>query len=85
MSKGHIDTAVGGAFLSLTIDGAMTLIKKNVTNQSWGGKKIPNRYAYHKRSRYAFYENGSFDEKVGRTCHGTVQIIRAQVQKQSSK
>jgi hypothetical protein len=28
MSKGHIDTAVGGAFLSLTIDGAMTLIKK---------------------------------------------------------
>jgi hypothetical protein len=30
MSRGHIDAAVGGAFLSLTIDGAMTLIKKMV-------------------------------------------------------
>jgi hypothetical protein len=30
MSRGHIDVAVGGAFLSLTIDGAMTLIKKMV-------------------------------------------------------
>jgi hypothetical protein len=30
MSWGHIDAAVGGAFLSLTIDGATTLIKKMV-------------------------------------------------------
>jgi hypothetical protein len=33
MSKGHLDAAAGGAFLSLTIDGAMTLIKKMVANQ----------------------------------------------------
>jgi len=36
MSKGHIDAAAGGAFLSLTIDGAMALIEKMVANQSWG-------------------------------------------------
>jgi hypothetical protein len=36
MSKGHIDAAAGGAFLSLTIDGATTLINKMVMNQSWG-------------------------------------------------
>ena len=36
MSKGHIDAAVGGAFLSLTIDEATTLIEKMVANQSWG-------------------------------------------------
>ena len=34
MSKGHIDAAAAGAFLSLTIDGAMALIKKMVSNQS---------------------------------------------------
>ena len=34
MLKGHVDVAVGGAFLSLTIDGAKALIKKMVANQS---------------------------------------------------
>jgi hypothetical protein len=38
MSRGHIDAATGGAFLSLTIDGAMALINKMVANQSWGRK-----------------------------------------------
>jgi len=32
MSKGHIDAAAGGAFLSLTIENAMTLIEKMVAN-----------------------------------------------------
>ena len=36
MSKGHVDAAVGGAFLSLSIAGATALIKKMVANQSWG-------------------------------------------------
>jgi hypothetical protein len=36
ISKGHLDAATGGAFLSLTIDEAMALIEKMVTNQSWG-------------------------------------------------
>jgi hypothetical protein len=35
MSKGHIDVATQGAFLSLTPDRAMALIKKMVANQSW--------------------------------------------------
>ena len=39
MSRGHIDTAVGGAFLSLTIDGAMALIEKMVSNPSWGEER----------------------------------------------
>jgi hypothetical protein len=34
MSKGHIDAAVGGAFLSLTINNATTLIEKRVATQS---------------------------------------------------
>jgi hypothetical protein len=34
MSKGHIDVATRGAFLSLTIDGATALIDKMVANQS---------------------------------------------------
>ena len=34
MSKGHMDVAAGGAFLSLTIDGATALIEKMVANQS---------------------------------------------------
>ena len=37
-SRGHLDAAVGGALLSLTIDGAMTLINKMVSNQSRGRK-----------------------------------------------
>jgi len=39
MSRGHIDAAAGGAFLSLTIDGATTLINKKVSNQSWGEER----------------------------------------------
>ena len=33
MSRGHIDAAAGGAFLSLTINGAMALIEEMVSNQ----------------------------------------------------
>jgi hypothetical protein len=36
MSKGHVDAAVGGAFLSLTANAAKALIEKMVANQSWG-------------------------------------------------
>jgi hypothetical protein len=41
MSKGHLDTAVGGAFLSLTTDGATALIEKMVANQGWGEDRTP--------------------------------------------
>ena len=36
MSKGHVDAAARGAFLSLTITYATALIEKMVANQSWG-------------------------------------------------
>jgi hypothetical protein len=39
MSKGHVDAALGGAFLSLTIIDAMALIEKMVANQSWRRKE----------------------------------------------
>ena len=39
MSRGHLDAAAGGAFLYLTIDEAMALIDKMVTNQSWGEER----------------------------------------------
>jgi len=40
MSKGHVDAAAGGAFLSLAINEATALIEKMVANQSWGeGRK----------------------------------------------
>ena len=35
MSRGHLEAATRGAFLSLTIDGAMALINKMVSNRSW--------------------------------------------------
>ena len=38
VSRGHLDAAARGAFLSITIDGAMALINKMVSNQSWGRK-----------------------------------------------
>jgi hypothetical protein len=34
MSKGHVDAAAGGAFLSLTINEATALIEKMMANQS---------------------------------------------------
>jgi hypothetical protein len=39
MSRGHLNAVAGGAFLSLTIDGATSLINKMVSNQSWGRKQ----------------------------------------------
>jgi hypothetical protein len=44
MLKGHVDAAAGGAFLSLTIDNATTLIEKMVANQARG------RNAKHKKA-----------------------------------
>jgi hypothetical protein len=53
MSKGHVDAAVGGAFLSLTINDATTLIKKMVANQSWEEDRTTKRHAYHEGGEYA--------------------------------
>jgi hypothetical protein len=40
MSRGHIDDAAVGAFLSLTINGATILIEKMVSNQWWGDERL---------------------------------------------
>ena len=49
MSRGHIDAATGGAFLSLTINGAIALIEKMVSNQGWvmSGSKMNNKKGMH--------------------------------------
>jgi hypothetical protein len=39
MSKEHIDATARGAFISLTIDGATTLIDKMVANHGWGEER----------------------------------------------
>ena len=65
MSRGHIDVAAGGAFLSLTIDEATTLINKSCRIKGGGGKKNIKRNAYHEGDGYAFHKNRSFDEKTG--------------------
>ena len=45
MSKGHIDAAAGGAFLSLNITNTTALIEKMVANQSWGEERKNNKKA----------------------------------------
>jgi hypothetical protein len=40
MLKRHMDATAGGAFLSLTIDGATALIDKMVANHGWGKERI---------------------------------------------
>jgi hypothetical protein len=39
----HIDAAAGGAFFSLTIDRAKTLIEKMVSNQGWNDECLQPR------------------------------------------
>jgi hypothetical protein len=35
IARDHIDSAIGGAFFSLTIDRVKTLIEKMVSHQGW--------------------------------------------------
>jgi hypothetical protein len=39
-SRAHIDAAAGGAFFSLTVSGATTLIEKMVSNQGWSEDRL---------------------------------------------
>jgi hypothetical protein len=43
MSRGHLDAIARGAFLSLTIDGAMALFDKMVANQGWSKERSQNK------------------------------------------
>jgi hypothetical protein len=42
ISRGHLDVAAGGVFLSLTTTGATALIDKMVTNQGWSDERGQN-------------------------------------------
>jgi hypothetical protein len=47
-SKAHVDAAVGGAFFSLTVNGATTLIEKMVSNQGWSEERLQTQqYGMH--------------------------------------
>ena len=67
MSRGHLDATARGTFLSHTINGAMALINKMVSNQSWGGKENTKRNTYREGDGYAFRKNRFFDGKTGGT------------------
>jgi hypothetical protein len=43
MSRGHINAAAGGAFLALTINRAMALIEKMMSNQGWSEERSQNK------------------------------------------
>ena len=43
MSRGHLDAAAGGEFLSLTTAGATALVENMVENQGWGDKRTPTK------------------------------------------
>ena len=65
MSRGHIDAAAGGAFLSLTTNGATALIDKMVTNQGWSDERSQNKQQKGMQGDgYACYKNGPTYEKI---------------------
>jgi hypothetical protein len=74
MSRDHINTAAGDAFLSLTIDGATELINKMVTNQSWGEKRKTQKGMHTvKEADMLTAKNRFIAKKTRRT--GTVQAL----------
>ena len=70
MSKGHVDATAGGAFLSLTIEIAATLIEKMVTNKSWGeGHKTQKGIHTVKETDLLAIKNRPTNEEIGRIGH----------------
>ena len=43
MSRDHLDAAAGGAFFSITVQGAIELIEKMVSNMGWSEKRLQTR------------------------------------------
>ena len=82
MSKGHVDAAAGGAFLSLTINEATALIEKMVANQSWGeGRKTQKGSQSAKEADVLAAKIDlllqSMDEQVANPNMGTVQAVNS--------
>ena len=42
-SRDHVDAATDGAFFSLTVDRATSLIEKMVSNQGWSNDRLQSR------------------------------------------
>ena len=67
-SRAHIDAAVGGAFFSLIVNKATTLIKKMVSNQGWSEDRLQTQkheHAYHRGNGYAGHRVGSLNKTLG--------------------
>jgi hypothetical protein len=43
MSRDHLDAAAGGAFFSKTVQGAVDLIEKMVSNMGWSEERLQTR------------------------------------------
>ena len=43
MSRDHLDAAAGGAFFSKTVQGAVELIEKMVSNMGWSEERLQTR------------------------------------------
>ena len=43
MSRDHLDAAAGGAFFSKTVQGAVELIEKMVSNMGWSAERLQTR------------------------------------------
>jgi hypothetical protein len=87
MTRGHLDVAGGGAFLSLTINEATALIEKMVTNQGWGEERAP---AKTQKGMHTVKEADmiaakidlllkKFDERATNTNTGTVNALDSQM------
>jgi hypothetical protein len=87
MSKGHLDVAASGAFLSLTTDGATALIKKIVANQGWGEDRTP---AKTQKDMHTMKEMDmlatkidlllkKFDERATEVPQGTIKTMDSQM------
>jgi hypothetical protein len=87
ISRGHLDAAAGGAFLSLTINEAMALIEKMVTNQGYDEDRAP---AKTQKGMHTMKEADmlatkidlllkKFDEHATNTNIGTVNALDSQM------
>ena len=55
-SRDHVDAAAGGAFFSLTIERATSLIEKMVSNQGWSDDRLqPRQRGMHSVKKFVDY------------------------------
>ena len=68
-TRENMDDAAGGAFLSLTIPAATTLVEKMASNQGWNKEHLQTPqerwgYASTQGGRHAICQDGSVDEEA---------------------